>query len=200
MKKDTPAAKIKSQLISNLSAQILLSNKCWPIAESKIGAFWGLTWFLINFGTCWRIHSSSRWDVLPTYTLLQWHEYLYTILLRLWASKTFFWKEDSVFFKEKIILADADPKLLLTVDFVCFSYLREIFPIQGNFKYTEHFSGWIAFQSFQSFTIHNHFNFSNIQRFFTLLDNIHIKNTSKPANKYFLPFYKSKKQQRYIKF
>ena len=54
-----------------------------------------------------------------------------------------FEKKLASFVEEKMILADSDPKQLLTADFVCFSYLREIpvFPIQGNFKYTEHFSG-----------------------------------------------------------
>ena len=53
----------------------------------------------------------------------------------------FFRKEDNIFFEEKIILADTDPKQLLTVDFACFSYLGEALPIQGNVRYTRHLSG-----------------------------------------------------------
>ena len=45
---------------------------------------------------------------LPTYTLSQWHEYLYELARR------------QHLFEEKIILADTDPKQLLTVNFVCF--------------------------------------------------------------------------------
>ena len=33
------------------------------------------------------------------------------------------------------------PKQLLFVDFVRFSYVREIFPIQGHLRCTAHFSG-----------------------------------------------------------
>ena len=45
------------------------------------------------------------------------------------------------FFEEKTILANTDPKQLLTVHFVYFSYLRKMFPVQGNFRYSGHFSG-----------------------------------------------------------
>ena len=56
------------------------------------------------------------------------------------SRKTYFCKEGNIIFEEKIFLAGTDPKQLLTVDFVCFSYLRKRFPIQGHFKYTGHFS------------------------------------------------------------
>ena len=95
----------------------------------------------MNFKTCCRIYSSSRWEVIPTYSLSQWHKYLYTILLCSGAGKTSSLKKGSIFFQEEMILADIDPKQLLTADFVCFSYLREIVSIQGNLKYTGHFSG-----------------------------------------------------------
>ena len=38
-----------------------------------------------------------------------------------------FRKEGNIFFKEKTILVISDPKQLLTVDFVCVSYLKKYF-------------------------------------------------------------------------
>ena len=57
------------------------------------------------------------------------------------AGKTSFKKEGNIFCEEKTILANTDPKQLLTLNFSCFSYLRETFPIPDNFSYTGRFSG-----------------------------------------------------------
>ena len=104
----------------------LFFNKCSPIPESKIRlfsvnlhwrlwrSFWSLACLQINF-------ASSRWDVLPTFTLLQWH----VLIVSLKSRKNILMNGKQDLLNEKIIVGETEPKRLLLTDFISFRYLRE---------------------------------------------------------------------------